>query len=372
MVPDEETTTEPGIFSYDPRKGMDIRSRDGNYTAHIDLRGQFRFTHSNDEDGDSEDEFEVTRARFKMGGQIYRKWLTYYTEYDFPSTRLLDLRFTVSPDEALQLRIGQWKAPYNRERVDSSGNQQFVERSIVNEFFTLDRQQGVALFGRLWEGRAGDSWYNLGVFAGSGRGAEVHVGARPMVMGRWQWNFLKRDLGFSQSDIAYRDKPAASLSLAAANWRGAFTAFSSAGGGELPGFAPGDDDRYDVSQAMLEAAYQHRGVSFQAEIHWKQVRDTEANTRTQLIGGYAQAGIFPHTFWSSIPRPLELAARYAQVDPSRHQANDAQREVILAANWFFIGHRNKLTVDFSWVNDDAAAPDGREKHRLRMQWDISI
>jgi phosphate-selective porin len=307
-----------------------------------------------------------------MGGQLYREWLTYYTEYDFPSERLLDLRFTVSPDEVAQFRFGQWKVPYNRERVDSSGNQQFVERSIANDFFTLDRQQGVAVFGRLWAGRAADSWYNLGVFSGSGRGADFYMGARPLVLGRWQWNFLKRDLGFSQSDVGYRDKPAGSLALSAANWRGGFTAYSSAGGKQLPGFAAGDDDRYDVNQAMIEAAYQYRGFSFQSEFHWKHVRDTAAQADTDLAGGYVQAGVFPHTFWPGVPKPLEFAARYAEVDPNQDQANDHQREATLAANWFFNGHRNKLTLDFSRVTDHAAAAGRREQNRVRLQWDISI
>ena len=359
------------VFSYELGEGLDIRSRGGNYTAHVDLRTQMRYTQSDYEGGDSSDEFKFNRIRFKMGGHAYREWLTYYTEYDFPSERLLDLRFTVAPSDAVQFRFGQWKIPYNRERVDSSGNQQFVERSIVNDPFTLDRQQGVALFGRLWAGRAADSWYNLGVFSGNGRGGSG-MGARPLLLGRWQWNFLKRDLGFSQSDVGYRDKPAGSLALAAVNWRGRYTAYSSAGGGELPGFAPGDDDRYDVNQAMFEAAYQYRGFSWQSEFHRKHVRDTSAHTDTDLAGGYVQAGIFPHALWQGMPKPLELAARYAEVDPDQAQGGDQRRETTLAANWFFNGHRNKLTVDFSRVTDAAAAPDSRQQDRVRLQWDISL
>jgi phosphate-selective porin len=359
------------VFSYELGEGLEIRSPDGNYTAHVDLRGQMRYTHSDYEGGDSSEESKFNRIRFKMGGHAYREWLTYYTEYDFPSERLLDLRFTMSPSDAVQFRFGQWKIPYNRERVDSSGNQQFVERSIVNDPFTLDRQQGVALFGRLWARRAADSWYNLGVFSGNGRGGSG-MGARPLLLGRWQWNFLKRDLGFTQSDVGYREKPAGSLALAAVNWRGRYTAYSSAGGGELPGFAPGDDDRYDVSQVMFEAAYQYRGFSFQAEAHWKNVDDRTAHTDTDLAGGYVEAGIFPHALWPRLPKPLELAARYAEVDPDQALGGDQRRETTLAANWFFNGHRNKLTLDVSRVTDAAAAADSRQQDRVRLQWDISL
>ena len=53
-----------------------------------------------------------------------REWLQFYTEYDFPSSSLLDMRFTLKHSDALKLRVGQYKIFYNRERVDSSGKQQ--------------------------------------------------------------------------------------------------------------------------------------------------------------------------------------------------------------------------------------------------------
>ena len=48
------------------------------------------------------------------------------------SARVIDWRINVQPWEEFGFRVGQWKVNYNREWVDSSGRQQFVERSIVN------------------------------------------------------------------------------------------------------------------------------------------------------------------------------------------------------------------------------------------------
>jgi hypothetical protein len=358
-------------------KGLDIRSAGGNYHAHIDWRVQMRFTHSDLDDpliGSPEVEegdFRVNRARFKLGGHAYRPWLSYYFEYDFPSSRMLDFRFTAKALDGLRLRVGQWKIPYNRERVDSSGKQQFAERSIVNDPFTLDRQQGLALFGRLWKGTTADSWYNVGVFSATGRGGSGSV-EDPMWLGRWQWNFLGRDLPFSQSDVGYRDRPAGTLSVAGATWRGPFTAFSSAGGGELPGFEQGDPDRYEVGQAMVETAFQYRGFSLQQEYHWKTVDDTEEGTTTELEGGYLQLGLFLHSLVPGIPKPLEVAARYARVDPDISAVDDLREELTLAFNWFFHGHRNKLTLDLSRVTDEAGEPGLRREQRIRLQWDVSF
>lgn len=359
-------------------KGLDIRSQDGNFHAHVELRAQLRFTEINHKDaaiGQSPEidggQFNVNRVRLKLGGHAYRPWLHYYFEHDFPGQRMLDLRLTAQAHESLRFRVGQWKVPYNRERIDSSGKQQFAERSIVNDPFTLDRQQGALAFGRLWEDSPGDSWYNLGVFSATGRGGSGSVD-RPLWLGRWQWNLFGRNLAFSQSDIALREQAAGSIAFSGANYRGPYTAFSSAGGGQLAGFATGDYDRYDVSQCMIETAFQYQGFSWQQEYHWKRVNDTDTGNRTNLTGLYCQAGLFPHTWIEEIPQRLEVALRYATVDPDQNQANDRQTEYTLGCNWFFNGHRNKLTLDLTYLNDQAASPGQEHVNRLRLQWDISI
>jgi phosphate-selective porin len=346
-------------------KGLDIRSRDGNYHAHIEWRAQLRFTSRNFDDPiapnpeEKDGQFAVNRARFKMGGHAYRPWLTYYFEYDFPRSALLDLRFTLQASDELRLRVGQWKIPYNRERVDSSGKQQFAERSVVTPWFTL------------WKGTRADSWYNVGVYSATGRGGAGSV-ERPMLLGRWQWNFLRRDLPFSQCDIGYREKPAGTFSVAGASWQGPYTAFSTKGGGDLPGFEIGDSDRYKVRQAMFETAYQYRGFSWQQEYHWKTIDDTETGVVTDLYGWYAQAGYFFHALFEKYPKPLEIALRYAEVDPDTSAVDDAENEWTLAFNWFFAGHRNKLTFDFTRLHDRNEEVGRRWENRIRLQWDVSF
>ena len=123
--------------------------------------------------------FELRRVRMKIGGHGF-KYVKYYFEIDlqpsrpisdgnnWSAPRLIDWRLDVQPYEWLGFRLGQWKINYNRERVDSSGRQQFVERSIVNEVFTIDRQVGVLLKGRLNKGTAADFRYYTGIFNGEG------------------------------------------------------------------------------------------------------------------------------------------------------------------------------------------------------------
>ncbi|NNJ65694.1 MAG: porin, partial [Xanthomonadales bacterium] len=55
------------------------------------------------------------------------------------------------------------------------------------------------------------------------------------------------------------------------------------------------------------------------------------------------------------------------------EQGDDNTELTLSANWFFNGHRNKLTADISWLTiDDATTLEAASDWRFRIQWDISL
>jgi hypothetical protein len=190
---DEEKKEAGPKVTYGPG-GLVLSSGDGNYEARIRWRLQFRAVLGTDEDPLAPEDFEdderasllLNRARFKLGGHAIRPWIGYYLEYDLVNTRLLDFRVTFERHPRLMLRLGQWKPEYNRERRDSSGDQQLAERSIVNDPFTIDRQQGIMLTGRVFPGRIVDSTYHAAVYTGMGRGGGENDDSRPMWMVRYQ------------------------------------------------------------------------------------------------------------------------------------------------------------------------------------------
>lgn len=374
--PDEEA---PPVNAVLGNLGLDVSTPDGNNRLHLWFRGQFRYSHPFDSDPTTAEGFgappqssiDIRRARLKAGGNAYRSWLKYYLEFDFVNSRLLDFHFTLSPNPWLQLRLGQWKATYNRERVDSSGKQQFVERSIVNREFTVDRQPGIMLAGHLWRGKKlADSWCVFGMFNGNGARASNDDGSM-MWVARYQWQFLGRDLRFSQTDVEYTERPAATLSFGAIGNKSPYTRFSGSGGGQLGNFENGAAGQYEVTQFLEEVAFKYRGFSFQHELHWKDVDDTVNHRVTDLRGTYLQAGYIPWAGSDHMLKPLELAVRYAWVDDDTSRPDDDRRELTFGANWFFSGHDNKLTVDLSRLTLDQ--PDGRlDDVRVRFQWDVSF
>lgn len=379
-------------------KGFRLETRDGNFQTNLQWRAQWRYNSIEGADprqvSDFTDartsNFEARRLRMKIGGHGYRPWLKYYFEVDLQpsrevdddsadsSARVIDWRIDIAKWDWASLRVGQWKIDLNRERVDSSGRQQFVERSIVNRVFTIDRQVGIQLRGHLLKSTPAELRYYVGAFNGEGRGV-TNPDGKAMYMGRLQWNFFGRDLPWRQTDVEYTELPTGSLAFAGATNTGVCTRWSSGGCGNLDGFAaPGaaDPDQFKIDQTVQELAFKWRGFSFQQEYHRKIIADRSELTKSALTGGYVQSGYFFHYLLEPVPKPLELAMRYAFVDEPNatdRSIENERREFSVVANWFFSGHNNKLTLDYSYLTlNDGLLAQHEAENRLRLQWDISF
>jgi len=235
--------------------GFRLATRDGNWRTELQWRAQTRFTTPYRSDprqigsfnAEEQSNFEARRLRMKIGGHGFQPWLSYYFEVDLQpsrdvddssassSARVIDWRIDIAKWDWGGIRLGQWKVDLNRERVDSSGRQQFVERSIANRVFTMDRQIGVQLRGHLFEDTPADLRYYAGVFNGEGRSVN-NTDNDMMYMGRLQWNFLGRDLSWRQTDVEYTERPTGSLAIAGFTTTGSCTRWSSSGCGNLDGF----------------------------------------------------------------------------------------------------------------------------------------
>jgi len=382
------------------KKGFRFETEDGKFQTNLLWRAQLRFTTPDNGDpkqltdfnSDSQNTFEARRLRMKIGGHAYEPWLKYYFEVDLQPTReiddssskasarVIDWRIDVAKYKEATLRLGQWKINYNRERVDSSGKQQFVERSIANEVFTVDRQVGAQLTGRLFKETPMDINYWAGVYTGEGRGVE-NPDNNLMTMARVQWNPNGRSLKWQQTDVDFTEKPTSSISFAMASNTGACTKWSSSGCGYLAGFTDPSDaspGTYKVNQWTQGSAFKYRGFSWQQEYHDKEITDESTGLTYDLDGGYAQAGYFFHNLMPAVPKELELAARYARVnEPNKTDKSleNEREEYTLGVNWFLFdaGHNNKITADISRLTlDDTNANQSADENRFRLQWDVSF
>lgn len=354
-----------------------IESADGSFKMKAELRFQFRastpFENNPDEFEDVEladiADASLNRARLKFEGHAYKSWLHYKVEYDLKGSSLLDARMTTWYSKAFGFRLGRYKVNYNPERVTSSKDLQMVERSMVNNYFTLDRQQGVSILGRLGAGSRLDSSYSLGVYSGEGREQE-NTNDHFLTVARYQWNILGGVMKTAMGDLSVSTKPALHIAVAAASNISPYTSFSSSGGGQLPSFSESDSE-FKIKQWMADVHYKYHGFSILAEYHEKDVTDQQLGDKTFLQGFVVTMGAFPYVIADRLPKPLELTARYSTVDPNTQIDKDELSEVTLGANWFYNKHRNKISFDLGNYSIEGVAGSVSE-YRYRLQWDISF
>lgn len=363
-------------------EGFEFTSKDGLFQLQLAGRLQFRFATPNDQDPITYDDFDtelknifkVNRARLKLGGHAYQPWLRYYLEYELGSSQLLDFRVMVEKWPWLSFKVGQWKTEYTRERVISSGKQQMMERSIINRPFTLDRQQGLTVYGHLDGQGMADFNYYLAVLTGNGRGTSENDDKNLLYSGRVQWNMLGGGVEMSGSDLSYHEKPAVSLAWAGATNISQYTRFSSDGGGVLKGYEEGEAGQYKVDQWLFESAVQYRSFSWHSEIHNKHIFDRINLSKDTMVGGFVQGGYILNRQNGLDGHPLiEIAARYASYRPNLELIMNSEEEFSLAVNCFFNEHLNKLTADVTVFEFDQQSINREASGwRFRVQYDFSF
>src|SRR5690606_21385628 len=119
-------------------KGVTIGTADETFTLNIRARMQVQAAYYEADDETEADltQLQVRRARVVFQGNALGPELTYYLQLAFsnrdsePDVRLplRDAYFTYAPHTSVNLRIGQMKVPYGRQRVVSSSAQGMVDR----------------------------------------------------------------------------------------------------------------------------------------------------------------------------------------------------------------------------------------------------
>jgi hypothetical protein len=139
-------------------------------SADLSLRGQFLYSFSYQNKDNWYQGFSIRRARLITDGFFLRKETKYYLQLTLLEGGPVSLRdlYIDSSYNMWGVRLGQWKVPYNREEINSSFRLELVDRSMLNEFFSLGRDIGIDFM-------VGPKNYrlHLATFTGAGRNITV-------------------------------------------------------------------------------------------------------------------------------------------------------------------------------------------------------
>lgn len=374
---DYQEVTKNKAQSYKIGKGFTLTSTDEKFQMSLGGRLQTRYTYT-DGDGNSPtpdaSRWEVRRMKLWMNGYAYTKDLTYLLQVDFVSggsARLLEhaylnYRFT----DEVQLLAGQTKVPFGRQWLNSSGSQQFVDRSITSDTFRPGYDAGVKLGGDLFGGL---STYEIGVYGGAGQSATRPTNAdntTPAIAARVTANPFGK-IPYSESDLDDTAKPLLSIG---ANYYGntlrktAATTFESnnitlAGttgwlGRNVAAFATGE--LIAIDSYGVDAAFKWQGVFALTEYLYGRGKGDDSGSTVRAHGWYAQAG------YCIVPRTLELALRYAFVDPNRAVPDDQRTDVSAAVSYYFNKHNLKIQGDVTNAHDQSNG-NGVDDQIYRLQ-----
>lgn len=308
-------------------------------------------------------DFRIRRLRLRLEGHVMSERWRYYIQVNF-SRPDMDLEGGKVPqtirdamvyhhfNKRFHIGVGQTKLPGNRQRVISSGNQQFPDRSAANSAFTLDRDFGF-FFSWTLPLSTVQQWQVKGaISSGDGRGAPPGNSGLAYT-GRIEWLPLGtfRDKGdYSEGDLEFEPKPR--LSVGAVynhNDRAVRT------GGQLGNalYAP-----RTMNTFIADAVLKYQGWALSGEYFDRRCDDPITLNAAGAIR-YVPTGIGVNAQLSKYLRSkYEIATRYTVVDPGANtdQLADRAEEILLGTSKYLNGHRIKLQayLGYHWLNSDMA------------------
>ena len=347
-------------------KGFYLQTHDGKFSMKTNGRIQFRYGFEDFDRKEDDSSFRLRRARLKWTGNAYRDF-KYKIELALKSSgskdrsksvELLDWWADYIRYPFAMIRFGQWKVPFNRQRVVSSENLQLIDRSEANGEFTMDRQIGVQGFGKLFNKKLE---YYFGFFNGNNRNESRNDNNEHMFIFRTSYNLLGgygKGISEVESDIAFSETPLAHISGA--------IAFDSTEDVtmNLEGLGKVTANETDRTSLVAEYGFKYRGFSAIGEYYW---RKTHGIMDTNIIdqGFFAQAGYF------LIPKKFEVSGRYSLIDFDDQLESDAIREATFGLSWFFAEHKSKLQFNAIRIDSEKPGPDDID-YKYRFQYQMSF
>jgi len=364
---DEQPTT-----SYKVGKGFGWSTPDGKFAMRIGGRLQVRlsFSHFTDDNhnrkNDDRPNFTVPRARIWVRGHAFQPYWKYKFQFDiagdeadttvsgskFSSTnRLTELKdawVEFAKWHQFTVRGGQFKVPYSRQELTSSGKQQFVDRSLIGKVFVPGRNSGVMVFGRLGGEKDHLLEYYAGVFDGEGEN-KTNNDQGLMYAGRVAVNPFGQ-LKYTESDLRPEEK-----------WNKFLLAIGANGYVHQDDNLQNQDDDWSVGGDL---AAMWRGFSGLAELHYRK-NGVKNGRDVKILGWLGQLG------YMLIPETLEVALRADSIDYDNSMGQSAQREYLLVLGYFMEGHDLKIQADFGRVERHYYdTSKNKDEWRFRLQFQL--
>jgi hypothetical protein len=360
-------------------EGINFMAQDSSFALKLGGRFQTLFVAERSLAGKSpiEKELMTRRFRLKMDGFAFSPKLVYKIELALSNRDngsvikqssnaaniVLDAVLKYSLSKSTEIWFGQTKLPGNRERVISSQNLQFVDRSLVNSFYSLDRDMGLQLHHKFKLGSMViKDKYALSL--GQGRNITVADTGGLSYTGRVEllpFGEFTHKGDYFDADLAREPKPKLSLGAGYSFNDGAVRK-----AGELGTFL---NESRNLKTFFADIMLKYRGLSLTSEYMNKKssasplLKDT-SNFFETGSGWNIQSG---YLFKNNV----ELAGRFTVVEPSSILKSAGREkniiEYTLGLSKYIVGHSLKIQTDVSHIRNYAEA-DASLRYRLQVEF----
>ena len=341
--------------------GLTFQTADKNYKLRMRLRGQFLANYVNpDGDDDEGFGFRIRRFRVVWDGNAFTPWMKYKVEYDLSRNgELKDIRLSFAKNRNFVPMVGQYKVPFNKERLNSSSGLQLVGRSIITDYFEYGRDIGGGVSGLLVDGMI---HYDLGLFQGQGANVKNDKDNTGVLWaGRVQAALLGR--GAKKIRENFAKKPILIVGAAVAG---------------IDVEEGSKDSNIGIHEGERDLSTGGKVISFTADLNY---RDPRFNLIGEYIGRWAnsdEAGIetaYDYGFrvqggFFLVPKKVELASRYARVALDDGAGNDLDDvwTFTQGLNYYFSGnHKWKIQLDYTFQREEAFNGTESDESMARAQ-----
>ncbi len=263
------------------------------------------------------------------------------------------------------LWFGQTKLPGNRERVVSSQKLQFVDRSLLNSRFNLDRDKGVQLRHHHSIGRVVVREI-ASISKGEGRNVTVKNKNGHDYTGRIEvlpfGKFTKKGEYFA-SDLMREESP--KLMLGATY---DYNVSAQRSRGQLGAWL---DESRDLKTVFVDAIYKHKGWSAMAEYANRQTKgsavvatDSTGRVTQAFYTGKALTGQVGYLFKNNV----EVAGRYTSLIQDVETQRKDTKQYTLGFSKYIVGHNLKAQTDFTFIQ----IPETNDLWMFRFQVEMAF
>ena len=311
-----------------------IASPDGAFAMYFSGQLNFRYIYNNqDTNTGDEDEggFQSRAVWLKLDGHIADPKIGYHVVLehtrDGGDTNLLEYNISYDISDNLKVAGGVIKLPFNREELVSLAGQLTAERSIMNEFFTLNRSEGVLLT------YSEDNWMVRGMFS-DGANADVS-----------EFDNDTSELALTvRGDIALEGDLKQAKDFTGWDGEGTSIVLGGAYHFELGDGRNGGDSDYNAW--TVDVSYENEGLNlFAAYIGANIDPDESTASDRDMTGVVVQGGL------DLVPDKFEVFARWEYIDGDVDGEDDFSAWTA-GFNYYINGSRARFTTDVVYLNDD--------------------